>query len=137
MKPKNTICLWFDKDALEAAKFYAGLGYPVFPCHPGGKAPLTEHGFHDASTDPDQIDAWWRQWPSANVAMATAGTVVIDIDGADNPWPVEPDQKLDLAGAPQARTPRGGRHVVFRPPAVSTQAVPASLSPSPPLVLRI
>ena len=23
MKPKNTICLWFDKDALEAASFYA------------------------------------------------------------------------------------------------------------------
>src|SRR5262245_42154825 len=22
MKPKNTICLWFDKDALEAARFY-------------------------------------------------------------------------------------------------------------------
>ena len=24
MKPKNTICLWFDKDAHEAARFYAG-----------------------------------------------------------------------------------------------------------------
>jgi predicted 3-demethylubiquinone-9 3-methyltransferase (glyoxalase superfamily) len=24
MKPKNTICLWFDKDAQEAARFYAG-----------------------------------------------------------------------------------------------------------------
>jgi predicted 3-demethylubiquinone-9 3-methyltransferase (glyoxalase superfamily) len=23
MKPKNTICLWFDKEALEAARFYA------------------------------------------------------------------------------------------------------------------
>jgi len=23
MKPKNTICLWYDKDALEAANFYA------------------------------------------------------------------------------------------------------------------
>jgi predicted 3-demethylubiquinone-9 3-methyltransferase (glyoxalase superfamily) len=23
MKPKNTICLWFDKDAHEAAQFYA------------------------------------------------------------------------------------------------------------------
>jgi predicted 3-demethylubiquinone-9 3-methyltransferase (glyoxalase superfamily) len=22
-KPKNTICLWFDKDALDAARFYA------------------------------------------------------------------------------------------------------------------
>jgi predicted 3-demethylubiquinone-9 3-methyltransferase (glyoxalase superfamily) len=23
MQPKNTICLWFDKDAQEAARFYA------------------------------------------------------------------------------------------------------------------
>ena len=23
MKPKNTICLWFDRDALDAARFYA------------------------------------------------------------------------------------------------------------------
>ncbi|HTX73840.1 MAG TPA: VOC family protein [Rectinemataceae bacterium] len=46
MKPKNTICLWFDKDALEAARFYAA----TFPDsevtavrkapgdYPGGKA---------------------------------------------------------------------------------------------------
>jgi predicted 3-demethylubiquinone-9 3-methyltransferase (glyoxalase superfamily) len=27
MKPKNTICLWFDKDAHDAARFYAA----VFP----------------------------------------------------------------------------------------------------------
>ena len=25
MKPKNTICLWFDKDAQEAARFYAAI----------------------------------------------------------------------------------------------------------------
>jgi len=25
MKPKNTICLWFDKDAHEAARFYASI----------------------------------------------------------------------------------------------------------------
>ena len=46
MKPKNTICLWFDKDAHEAARFYAA----TFPDskvtavrkapadYPGGKA---------------------------------------------------------------------------------------------------
>ena len=28
MKPKNTICLWFDKEAHEAARFYAAtLGW--------------------------------------------------------------------------------------------------------------
>src|SRR6186713_3160153 len=46
MKPKNTICLWFDKDAHEAARFYAAT-FPdskVIAVHkapgdyPGGKA---------------------------------------------------------------------------------------------------
>ena len=46
MKPKNTICLWFDKDAQEAANFYAAT-FPdskVTAVHkapgnyPGGKA---------------------------------------------------------------------------------------------------
>jgi predicted 3-demethylubiquinone-9 3-methyltransferase (glyoxalase superfamily) len=33
MKPKNTVCLWYDKDALEAAQFYAA----TFPnSHVGG-----------------------------------------------------------------------------------------------------
>ena len=39
-------------DALQAAcAHYAQLGYRVFPCIPGGKAPLTPHGFQDASAD--------------------------------------------------------------------------------------
>jgi predicted 3-demethylubiquinone-9 3-methyltransferase (glyoxalase superfamily) len=45
MKPKNTICLWFDKDAHEAARFYAAT-FPdsevtaIFKApadYPGGK----------------------------------------------------------------------------------------------------
>lgn len=39
---------------LQAAIRYAELGYPVFPCAPGTKTPLTEHGFHDATVDPEQ-----------------------------------------------------------------------------------
>ena len=45
MKPKNTICLWYDKDALEAANFYAATfpdsrvtGVHKAPSdYPGGK----------------------------------------------------------------------------------------------------
>jgi len=28
MTPKNTICLWFDKDAVDAARFYAAT-FPI------------------------------------------------------------------------------------------------------------
>jgi len=31
MKAKNTICLWFDKDAHEAAQFYAALSWQITP----------------------------------------------------------------------------------------------------------
>jgi hypothetical protein len=103
---------------LEAARRYAELGYRVFPCAPGGKAPLTEHGFHDATTDTEQIERWWARHPDANVAIATATLVVIDIDGANNPWPHgDRERGLDLAAGAMAVTPRGGGHCLFRQPA--------------------
>jgi hypothetical protein len=68
---------------MTAALRYAALGYPVFPCVPSGKAPLTEHGFHDATTEVEQIERWWGQHPTANVAIATAGLLVVDLDPAE------------------------------------------------------
>lgn len=102
---------------LEAALHYAALGYRVFPCIPGEKAPLTEHGFHDATTDPTQIEAWWARHPDANIGMSTAGLLVIDIDGPDNPWPDDSARAQDLACGAVSFTPRGGRHYIFRQPA--------------------
>ncbi|CAN5470169.1 hypothetical protein BH11PLA2_BH11PLA2_21110 [soil metagenome] len=43
--------------------------------------------------------------------------MVVDIDGANNPWPCDPERAADLAGAGAiAITPRGGRHHVYRRP---------------------
>ena len=57
---------------LDAALRYAALGYPVFPCLPGEKAPITPHGFRDATTDIAQIEAWWAKHPDANIGLPTA-----------------------------------------------------------------
>jgi hypothetical protein len=68
------------------AHAYARAGLPVFPIQPRGKQPLTAHGFHDASTFPKVITAWWKQWPKANVGIRTgeeAGVVVLDVDGPE------------------------------------------------------
>src|SRR5712691_11873484 len=67
---------------VDQALAYATRGWPVFPCRPGSKAPATEHGFRDASTDPDRIRAWWKRMPAANVAIATGspGPDVLDVD---------------------------------------------------------
>ncbi len=100
---------------LQAALRYAELGYPVFPCIPCGKAPATPHGFLDATTDAGQITAWWTARPDANIGMPTAGLLVVDVDGADNPWPG--DDLEALGECPVSLTPRGGRHYIFRQPA--------------------
>lgn len=64
-----------------AAVAWADAGHRVFPCLPGGKQPLTRHGFHDATTATHQVAAWWRRWPEANIALATGESVdVLDID---------------------------------------------------------
>jgi hypothetical protein len=103
---------------LEAALRYAELGYPVFPCAPGTKKPITPNGFHDATTNQEQIERWWAQQPRANVAIRTSGLIVIDIDGGTNDWLAsEPEKKLELASSPTATTPRSGHHHVFRQPA--------------------
>ena len=111
---------------LLAALRYAEFGYPVFPCIPGGKAPITPHGFQDATTDPEQIRAWWARHPEANVAMPTAGLLVVDVDGAENRWPDDAEKAEDLSRCPVSLTPRGGRHHIFRQPAGKSWSSTAS-----------
>ena len=62
-----------------AAVGYARRGWPVLPLH--GKIPWTRHGLRDQSTDPETIDRWWWQWPTANVGIALPDhVVVLDVD---------------------------------------------------------
>ena len=114
--------MWTETDGvLDAALTYAGRGWPVFPCLPGGKEPATRHGFHDASTDPGQIEYWWTRRPHANVAIATGapGPDVLDVDQhgpAGNGYAAYCE--LGVAGLLDqmlavVTTPRGGLHAYF------------------------
>lgn len=88
-------------ELVDIALWYADvLAWAVFPLHTpdssgacscpagaacgsAGKHPRTAHGVHDASKDKAQIKDWWRQWPDANIGLATgepSGVVVIDVD---------------------------------------------------------
>ncbi len=101
----------------EVALRYAELGYSVFPCVPGQKKPLTNHGLNDATTDREQIERWWLDHPTANVGIRTEGLVVIDVDGSGENWLGDQDARWeDVAAAPSSMTPRGGRHYLFRQP---------------------
>lgn len=65
---------------LTAALGYAGAGWPVFPVS-RRKVPMTEHGMLDASTDVEQVRAWWTTHPRANIGMRPPTTLaIIDID---------------------------------------------------------
>lgn len=100
---------------LTAALNYAALGYQVFPCKPGTKVPACQHGVKDAASDEEQIEAWWTATPDANIGLSTAGLLVVDIDGAKNPWLTgDIDKLMDLAAAPLSLTPSGGKHFLFR-----------------------
>lgn len=66
---------------LDAALLYASWGWPVFPLRPQSKVPATRHGFKDATTDRDRIEAWWKRHPDANIGLPTGLAFdVIDID---------------------------------------------------------
>lgn len=67
-----------------AALRYASWGWPVFPIRANTKRPATKHGFHDATTNPDRIEAWWDRHPHDNIGLPTGHQFdVIDIDTPD------------------------------------------------------
>lgn len=123
---------------------YASRGWPVVPifeivkngtvcscgrkpgadCSPG-KHPRTAHGLSDASTDPDMIKAWMKQWPKSNWAILTgagSGIVVIDVDpkhgGLDSIKALtDSDVPNDAWGTDVIqKTGSGGYHLLFKHP---------------------
>lgn len=112
-------------DMLSAALRYARDGLEVFPLSPRRKTPLLSaddggEGFHDATSDPRQITAWWTAHPSANIAIRPpAGTIVVDVDPRSGG-----DEQLDtliarhgaLPATWRARTGSHGLHLWFRLP---------------------
>lgn len=111
-------------NTLDHALSYAETGWRVFPCKPGEKVPLTTRGFHDATTSADQIIQWWRQWPSANLAVATGATskiVALDIDAKNGKRGFDSLAELEtehgaLPVTLTSRTPSGGEHLLFEHP---------------------
>jgi len=99
-----------------AAIRYAELGYPVFPCAPGTKTPLTKRGYLEATGDVEQIDHWWSQRPNANIGIPTSGLVVIDVDKGATWLADQTGRSLSLTIAPLSLTANSGRHYLFRQP---------------------
>jgi hypothetical protein len=114
---------------------YALLGWHVLPLNPGTKKPLgrlVRNGFHDATTDADQIRAWWTSEPTANVGIAlkASGLVAVDIDPRNGG--LETMERLEALHGPVtsdvlAYTGGGGEHRVFA--AALVEHLPGKLGP--------
>jgi hypothetical protein len=106
---------------LRHALAYARSGWPVFPCLPGQKIPATAHGYLDATTDEQQITAWFGRSDGWNLAIATGapGPDVLDIDQhgpAGNGYAAFARlqrARLVSGAAAYVRTPAGGMHAYF------------------------
>jgi hypothetical protein len=114
-----------------AAHRYADALWPVVPLIPGEKAPLTRHGFQDASTGHWQIQKWFRDFPDRNVGIATGtpGPDVLDIDRHADGSGFRSYNRLRAHGlVPDAaaliRTPNGGMHAYYAGTGQRSSSVP-------------
>jgi hypothetical protein len=113
-----------DPELIDAALELAAAAWEVFPCWPTGpqaKSPLTLHGHHDATMDPDVITAMWLRWPDAMIgARVPDSLLVIDIDPR-NGGSIEALEEFTgpLPATLMVWSGRndGGRHLYFQRPA--------------------
>ncbi len=115
-----------EKTQLDWALEHAANGFKVFPLEHGGKIPAITNWEDKASSDPERIKKWWTcpvtgMEQSFNVGIATgpSNVVVFDLDRKDGIDGVsEFKEMMDVMGepidAPIAKTPSGGRHVIYR-----------------------
>jgi hypothetical protein len=109
---------------IDGALEFAAGAWEVFPCRPSGpqaKSPLTIHGHHDATMDPDVIKAWWTRWADAMIgARVPDSCIVLDVDPRNGG---DLEQLVALVGdLPQTLTVwsgrnDGGRHLYYQRPA--------------------
>jgi hypothetical protein len=92
--------------------------FRVFPLYPGTKLPRIKRFPQEATRDPEQIKRWGKQFPNANVGIATDDFIVLDVDnkgewkGSDEIFRFELEGKA-LPETLEQRTPTGGLHLFY------------------------
>lgn len=81
-------------DGIAAVLALAARGWRLFPCRRQDKTPLVREWQHLATTDPEQIRAWFTQFPACNWGIATGKqSNLFSIDGDSKPCPTCPPQE--------------------------------------------
>jgi hypothetical protein len=102
---------------LRAAVDYVKIGLRVIPLYDRRKEPRIMAWPSKATTDPNVVKGWFKEWPESNVGIATGrGLVVLDVDLKKGGQ----DSLADLMGVhgpvpptAEARTGSGGTHYFF------------------------
>jgi putative DNA primase/helicase len=124
---------------LEAAIYYAGRGWAVFPCHSVtadgfctcgnrdtedhsvGKHPRTLNGVKDATTDQARITEWFSLFPESNIGLAcgsVSGVFAVDVDPRHGGFESLEEFEIMRPDGPlpptlQSVSGGGGRHMIF------------------------
>ena len=112
-----------EPNAEEAARSYLARGWSVVPVQGRSKRPLIkwEPLQHSRAKDKD-LEAWFRRWPDANVALVTgeiSGLVVLDVDprhGGDDSLTELERRYGPLPQTVESISGGGGRHIYFLHP---------------------
>lgn len=118
-----------------AALAYADRGWSVVPLHtahqgrcscgriacpsPGKHPRIRWEEYQQEAASVDQVAAWWRRWPDANVGVVTgpvSGLAVLDVDPRHGGDAALEDLESGWGALPEtvrARTGGGGRHLWF------------------------
>lgn len=101
-------------------------GIATAPASAIDKTPLTEHGFHDRTTDARQLEEWTRRFPGCLwlIVPADLGAVAFDDDKPTTRFLM---RQLGLDGTTYRTTTPGGLHVLFRNPSGLTGGFQISL----------
>ena len=103
---------------LAAALEYVRRGWSVIPVKPGAKKPLVAWAeYSERRATEQEVEAWWRQYPDANVGIVTgriSNLVVVDVDtyrGGD-PQKIFDDTPCGMV----SQTGSGGFHLFYEYP---------------------
>ena len=120
-------------DPLDLALKYAALGFRIVPQDKNKKPCITEWPTK-ASSDPEQIRTWSKQFPKANWAVhcGASGLCVADVDVKNGQPGRESLKRLQqdvckLPATMTVRTPSTGGHVYFRAPEDLRDGKPATI----------